>query len=70
VSIYKVIVGNIGTVHTTNNPIDANRVYGIYKKQSQSEVGRAGGEDVTIFKDDEPVLEFIGSLNSTGEDFS
>lgn len=55
-SMYEVVVGNIGSVHTTNNPVDANRVYGIYKKQSQSEVGRAGGEDVTIFKDGEPVL--------------
>jgi len=70
VSIYEVIVGNIGTVHTTNNLVDAVRVYGIYKKQSQSEVGRAGGEDVSLFKDGELFLGFFGSLNSTGEDYS
>lgn len=62
-STYEVVVGNIGTVHTTNNPIDAKRVYGIYKKQSQGESGRAGGEDVTIFKDGDVFLEFTGTLN-------
>lgn len=66
-SMYEVVVGNIGRVCETTSPIEARRVYGIYKKQSQSEVGRAGGEDVTIFKDGEPDLEFIGSLNSQSD---
>lgn len=58
---YQVVVGNIGTVCETNNPVDARRDYGIYKRQSESDYGRAGGETVTIFKDGDIDLEHIGS---------
>ncbi len=60
--MYEVVVSNIGKVHTGNNPVDARKVYGEYCLQSQSNAGRAGGEDVTLFKDGEPELEFVGQL--------
>jgi hypothetical protein len=56
---YEIIVGNIGFVYETNNPIDARHVYGQYKRQSLSGIGRAGGESVTLTMDGEPILEHI-----------
>lgn len=58
VSNYQVIVGNIGIVHEGINPIEARGVYGDYKRQSQSNYGRAAGETVTILKDGEPCVEY------------
>lgn len=57
--MYEVIVGNIGTVHTGNNPIEARKVYGEYKTLSQSGHGRAAGEPVTIMRDGDIDLEYI-----------
>jgi hypothetical protein len=51
---YEVICGNIGTVYDGNNPVEARRIYGIYKEQSETGYGRAGGESVTIMEDGEP----------------
>jgi len=65
---YQVVVGNIGTVTDTNNPVDARRDYGEYKRQSESGYGRAGGETVTLFKDGEIDLEHIGSNDIEDED--
>ena len=61
-AVYEVVVGNIGKVHEGNNPVDARKIYGEYRAQSLSNTGRAGGEDVTLFKDGEPELEFVGQL--------
>lgn len=49
-SIWEVIVGNIGTVLTTENGFDAKQTYSDYKKQSESEHGRASGESVVLLK--------------------
>lgn len=58
-SHYEVIVGNIGQVYEGNKPIDARKVYGIYKRKSLSGDGRAAGEPVTVLKDGEIDLEYI-----------
>jgi hypothetical protein len=60
---YEVICGNIGTVYDGNNPVEARRIYGIYKEQSETGYGRAGGESVTIMEDGEPTLEHIGEVD-------
>jgi hypothetical protein len=58
---YQVIVGNIGTVLDTNDRHEVDSVFETYKAQSESGVGRAGGESVTIMEDGEPVKEHVGS---------
>ena len=60
---YEVSVGNIGTVHQGRNLREARRVKAVYVAQSQTGRGRAGGEDVILWKDSEPMEEFTGSLN-------
>ena len=64
-TLYSVVVGNIGTVCTTAVLEEAERVFNVYKEQSESEVGRAGGEDVTMFLGEEIHKEFFGSLSDT-----
>ena len=61
---YQVIVGNIGTVHDSNNPVDANKVYGDYKRQSEDGYGRASGESVTLLVDGEIRFEHLGERAS------
>jgi hypothetical protein len=61
VARYQVIVGNIGTVYEGDNPVEARRLFGVYREQSRSQVGRAGGEDVVLMGKDGPLLEFFGS---------
>jgi hypothetical protein len=56
---YQVIVGNIGTVCNTNIVNAAVGVYEEYVKQSKSGYGRAGGEPVTLLKDNEPYKEYV-----------
>jgi hypothetical protein len=46
---FEVIVGNIGTVYQGNNFMVACSKFTTYVKQSQSGVGRAGNESVTLF---------------------
>lgn len=55
---YQVIVGNIGTVYDGESPIEANKAWGEYKKQSGTGVGRAAGEIVTLMKNGEPDRQF------------
>ena len=62
---YTVIVGNIGTVYNAGNGKDATKVYNEYVRQSKQHYGKASGESVTMFKnDDEIVKEFIGAIDS------
>jgi len=56
---YQVIVGNLGTVYDGNNMIEANKTYGIYKRQSLAGYGRAGGESVTLFDHDDIKFEHV-----------
>jgi hypothetical protein len=53
----QVVVGNIGTVYSGYNGADARIKYGQYVKLSKLGVGRAGGEQVTMFTDGEIVYE-------------
>jgi hypothetical protein len=59
---YSVIVGNVGTVLDTTNRNEAIKTYGEYKRISIAGVGRAGGEDVCLFCDGEPLYEHHGSF--------
>jgi len=59
-SIWEVIVGNIGTVLTTENGFDAMQTYFAYKKQSESECGRASGESVVLLKNGDIEWEHLG----------
>ena len=56
--MYEVIVGNIGRVHTGNNRREASKVYREYVKDSSQPTGRAGGEQVTLFEDGEPLRTY------------
>lgn len=61
---YSVIVRNVGTVLETTNRNEAIKTYGEYKRISTAGVGRAGGEDVTLFCDDAPLYEHLGALHN------
>lgn len=56
---YQTIVGNIGTVYDGDNGFEARKLFHTYRSQSQRLYGRASGEPVTLFEDDEPILEYI-----------
>lgn len=55
---YTIVVGNIGTVFESQDFEAATRVYQEYCTQSESGEGRAGGEDVTLCADGEPLRLF------------
>lgn len=59
--VFEIIVGNIGTMKV--NGFEGWRLYGKYKRQSQSDYGRAAGESVTLLKDGEIIAEYIGRLD-------
>lgn len=61
---YSVIVGNVGTVFNSNTKKDAIATYKEYVKMSDSSRGRVGGENVTLFCDDEPLYEHFGALHN------
>ena len=56
-SNYQVIVGNIGTVYDDDHYFEACKTYGEYKRMSESGVGRAGNEQVTLMAHGEPYFE-------------
>lgn len=61
-SNYSVVVSNVGTVaDNMNNPILARKEYGEWVKAAKAPHGRASGENVTLFKDGEPVIEHYGT---------
>lgn len=60
-SDYQVIVGNLGYGYTGNQLKPALENYAEYRRQSKANCGRVGGEDVTLLKDDEILLEHLGS---------
>jgi len=62
-STYEVIVSNIGQVYHGHNFQEAHANLGIYVRASKSGHGRAAGEDVSFWRDGEPVMEFMGALN-------
>lgn len=54
---YTVLVGNIGQVHEGQSRDEARKRYDEYVVQSNSGIGRAGHEQVTLFEDGEPIAE-------------
>ena len=63
-SDYRVMVGNIGEVFQCNNPVEARKVYGEYKRLSESGYGQAAGESVVLMRDDEIDIEYVGTIDS------
>lgn len=58
---YQVIVGNVGKVYDGPEKATADGVFAEYVEISKSNVGRAGGEQVTLFTGDEITSEHEGS---------
>jgi len=56
---YEVLVGNIGIVYTGFSKPDAMKEFNEYVKQSKTNKGRAGNEDVVLMADGEPSKEYI-----------
>ncbi len=57
--VWEVIVGNIGTVYSGLNELEAREIYQQYCKDSTEYVGRASRENVTLMCDNEIVVELI-----------
>lgn len=57
---YRVNVGNIGTVCDTTDKAEATKEYEAYVVVSCGNMGRAAGEAVTLFEDQEPIEEHRG----------
>ena len=60
---HSVIVGNIGTVVDDGTWKEASDAFSEYRRQSRDNQGRAAGEDVTWFRDEEIYQEYTGSLS-------
>jgi hypothetical protein len=50
---YEVVVGNVGSVHSGYDESEARAAYAKYVEQSQMGIGRACGENVTLYRNDE-----------------
>lgn len=59
---FQVIVGNIGTVYSGNNIMQASAKFSAYVKLSKSGNGRAAGEDVTMMHNNEIRQEYVGTI--------
>ena len=57
--LYEVQVGNIGRVYRGRDEDEAKRIFSEYVTQSRAGTGRAGGESVTLFEDDDPIEEYF-----------
>lgn len=57
---FEVVVGNIGSVYHGDLLREALLTFKVYKDQSKEGYGRAGGEQVTLFRDGEPWREYAG----------
>ncbi len=60
---FEIVVSNIGSVGKCNNLVQANALYWQYVRISKAGNGRASGEDVTMFRNDEIHREYIGTLS-------
>ena len=63
---FQVVVGNIGHVYDGNNFMQAQCCYSRYVKASKSNIGRAAGEPVTLFHNNEIRCEYFGTLETQG----
>lgn len=59
---WSVIVGNIGTVCADVDEQTARKDFSTYLLQSMSNYGRAAGESVSLWYDNEPVQEYQGTV--------
>ncbi len=59
---YEVIVGNVGTVHTSDNERDALLCFNTYVDRSKSNHGRCAVEDVTMMHNGDIVKEYVGTM--------
>jgi len=66
--MYEVIVGNIGSVYYGNRVREAEIHFTEYKRQSVAGFGRAGGETVTILRDQHIYKRFTGTVDREPED--
>jgi hypothetical protein len=62
---FEVIVGNIGTVYSGGSRSEAMKKWTTYQLQSKAGYGRAGGEDVTLMADGEPIKEYFGTRSGS-----
>lgn len=60
---WEVVVGNVGKVYDDLSEEGAKATYKAYVDISKSGDGRAGGETVTLLRDDEIVEEHVGHNN-------
>ena len=60
---YMVTVGNIGTVYNGTDRDCAEEYFTSYVKDSNDGYGRAAGEEVVFWIDDEPTIEYLGKAN-------
>lgn len=59
-ALEEVVVGNIGTVYSGHDAIEAHRKYLAYKEMSERNYGRAAGEAVTWLRGGELYAEHFG----------
>lgn len=64
--IFEIVVGNIGSVYSGNNFMQARSTYTQYVELSRNGHGRASGEAVTFFHNGEVRMEFPG-VNASAE---
>jgi len=64
--LWEVHCGNIGIVHSGRNEQTARETFKVYVSGSERGIGRASGEDVTLWRAGEPAEEFCGELSAKG----
>lgn len=64
---YEVVVGNVGSVYKGNSKVKAHTDYIHYLDQSKSGRGRAGNQEVTMFKNGEPTQEYVPAEGQLAE---
>lgn len=60
-NFYEVLVSNIGKVHEGDSRTEAELVFADYLWKSKNNHGRAAGEDVSLWRNNEPIREHIGT---------
>jgi len=63
---YEVVVGNVGSVYSGQDMASGLRKFSDYVNASKAEVGRAGGESVTLLCDGEIIKEYVGTIDADG----
>ena len=61
-AIFEVVVGNIGTVYSGNNFMQASCKFQAYVDRSKQNDGHASGESVVLFHNGEIRHEYVGTL--------